>query len=165
MLGSFETRSRKIALDLDQEIDLVPLNAVVAYPGARPETRYGPCQLPACLFRDFAAQRVEQSLTWFYVTSGYVPAAGEQRPFVSSSMDKRATPVVDNDSANNVPHGEKLTHARRRVSGSPASQRPANVAIPPANACRCETLKHRPPFAAVWPPNVETSASFTPPAN
>jgi hypothetical protein len=84
--------------------------------------------LPACLFRDFAAQRVEQSLTWFYMTSGYVPAAGEQRPFVSSSMDKRPTPVVHNDSANNFPHAEKLTHAGRRVSGSPASHRPANVA-------------------------------------
>jgi hypothetical protein len=111
MLGLFEMRSPKIALDLDQEVTLVPLNTVVADPHAGAKTRHDPRQTPAGLLRDFTAQRVEQSLTGFYVTPGNVPAAGEQRAFVSSSMDKRADQVVHDDSANDLSHVEKLAHS------------------------------------------------------
>jgi hypothetical protein len=41
------------------------------------------------------------------------------------------------------------------------SQRPASVAIHLRTLGRCETSKRRPPFAAVSPPNLETSAPFT----
>src|SRR5215210_3496299 len=88
--------SIQVPADLDQVVDLLAPEPIVAGPRQRAKVGHHPHDTPSGLLAHFAGQALQDRLAALDVTPDQVPGAGEEAPVCAASLDEDATaPVMD----------------------------------------------------------------------